>query len=83
MPPTFRMYTTGDIFEVLGEEVMVRSRDGEVKSAEEEGTMESKSSDSHDPRSSRKRHVVSLVELEVSWVGGHTHLLGWLDNVEV
>lgn len=26
-PPTFRMYTTGDIFDALGEEVMLRFRD--------------------------------------------------------
>lgn len=87
------MYTTGDMVEALGAEAMVRSRDiGEAASAEVKlGEVER----SADPSSSadadsdggngaaRRRQVVSLVEIQLTWVGGYTHVLGWLNSIEV
>lgn len=89
-PPTFRMYTTGDILEALGAEVMVRSRDvgegaaGAVELGEvEPNTDPSNSADSDGGTSTAtRRQVVSLVEIQLTWVGGYTHVLGWLDSVE-
>lgn len=87
------MYTTGDIFDALGEEVMIRSRDdmrlqgeGETPGARRRGYLgEAMSSSDYSPyrspaaSSPRRREIASLVELQVTWIGGHTHLLGWLD----
>lgn len=61
LPPTFRMYTTGDIFEALGEEVMMRSR---------------RTAAGH-------RQIASLVEVQMTWINGHTHVLAWLDIINV
>lgn len=89
------MYTTGDIFEALGADVLVRSRviggesEGEVKLGEIELNMDPASSADPDCSRSpsttptRSRQVVSLVEIQVTWIGGYTHVLGWLDCVEV
>lgn len=84
------MYTTGDIFEALGADVVVISRDiggeteGEVKLGEiESNTGPTSSADSDDSGArTRTRQVVSLVEIQVTWIGGYTHVLGWLDCVE-
>lgn len=84
------MYTTGDIFEALGADVVVRSRDiggeteGEVKLGEIElGFDPTGSADSNNSSTpTRTRQVVSLVEIQVTWIGGCTHVLGWLDCVE-
>lgn len=86
------MYTMGDIFEALGADLVVRSRDirgnteGEVKLGEIELNIDPISSaDSDNSRTTptRTRQVVSLVEMQVTWIGGFTHVLGWLDCVEV
>lgn len=34
-------------------------------------------------KATQGRQIVSLVEFQVAWVGGHTHLLGWLDFMQV
>ena len=84
------MYTTGDIFEALGAEVVVRSRhiggetEREVKLGEIELDFDpidlAGSDDNRAP--ARTRQVVSLVEIQVTWIGEYTHVLGWLDCVE-
>lgn len=85
------MYTTGDIVEAFGADVVLRSRDiegetaGEVELGEvrlNSDRMSSASCDSSTASSARKRQVVSLIEIQVTWVGGYTHVLGWLDSVE-
>lgn len=96
-PPTFRMYTTGDIFEALGEDVMLRCRDGGGNNNMEEGEvapvyksptptprLSTGGGVEHSPpaRPLLGRQVVSLVEIQVVWIGGQTHLLGWLDVVQ-
>jgi len=97
-PPTFRMYTTGDIFEAFGADVVVRSRDLEGKAAGEvelgevqlqsdptspAGSESSTSITTTTASATRRRQVVSLVEIQVTWLRGYTHVLGWLDPVEV
>lgn len=86
------MYTTGDILEALGAEAMVRSRDiGEGASGEVElGGVELRTDSSTSADDSgdgtgaaRRRQVVSVVEIQLTWVGGYTHVLGWLDSVEL
>lgn len=87
------MYTTGDIVEALGADAVVRSRDiggqttGEVKLGEIELNVDPTSSLDADDSSStsltRQRQIVSLVEIQVTWIGGCTHVLGWLDCVDV
>lgn len=90
-PPTFRMYTTGDIVEAFGADVVVRSRDLEGKAAGEVELGEvqlrsdptsSAGSEGSTASATRRKQVVSLVEIQVTWVGGYTHVLGWLDSVE-
>lgn len=84
------MYTTGDILEALGAEAMVRSREigdgasGDVELGEVElSTNPSNSADGSEGGTGavRRREVVSLVEMQMTWVGGYTHVLGWLDSV--
>lgn len=89
------MYTIGDILDALGEEVMLRSRDGGGENLAEDGerraTNQFRSTVIDDRRNTngqgalesprRKRQVASLVEVQAVWVGGHTHLLGWLDFI--
>lgn len=76
-PPTFRMYTTGDIFETLGAEVVMRYRDVSW-TGNKVGAGQHKSNGA-----TRRRQEVSVVEMQVTWVGGCTHILVWLDSVEV
>lgn len=96
------MYTTGDIFEALGEELVLRSRKAPLKSTGgDTATAQKRGGDTEDggeskvgeetsdidkrDNTARRRsrvQVASLVELQVTWVGGCTHLLGWLDLVE-
>lgn len=80
-PPTFRMYTTGDIIEALGAEVVMRARDVERDVA---GKVQRGEIDVGKGCRGRraKRQAVSVVEMQVTWVGGYTYLLGWLDVVE-
>lgn len=76
-PPTFRMYTTGDIFEALGAEVVMRSQGvGWTGKKVEPGQNKSNGA-------AKRRQEVSVVEVQVTWVGGCTHVLAWLDSVEV
>ena len=77
-PPTFRMYTTGDIFEALGAEVAMRSRDVSW-------TCRDAASGQNGPNGAarRRREEVSIVEVQATWVGGCTYILAWLDSVEV
>ena len=71
------MYTTGDIFEALGAEVVIRSQDVSWTGKKiEPGRSESNGV-------TRRRQEVSVVELQVTWVSGCTHILGWLDSVEI
>lgn len=85
------MYTTGDIFEALGADAVVRSRDiggetdGEIMLGDIQLSIDPTSSADFDDSSvtpTRTRQVVSLVEIQMTWVGGFTHVLGWLDCVE-
>ncbi|CAM9156837.1 unnamed protein product, partial [Laminaria digitata] len=73
-PPTFRMYTTGDIFEALGAEAVMRSQDVSWTGKKVEPG-QSKSNGV-----ARRRQEVSVVEIQVTWVGGCTHILAWLDS---
>lgn len=87
------MYTTGDILEAVGAEAMVRSREigdgasGDVELGEVELSSDppSNSADGSEGGTGavRRRKVVSLVEMQMTWVGGYTHVLGWLDSVEM
>lgn len=74
------MYTTGDVFEALGEDVMVRSRDTIVDGPREQA---GGGPCGRVSPTVRRRQVVSVVELQVTWVGRYTHLLAWLDFVQM
>lgn len=85
------MYTTGDIFDALGADVVARYRDiggeteGQVDLGDIELNVDPTSSADFDKSSTTRttpRQVVSLVEIQVTWIGGYTHVLGWLDCVE-
>lgn len=71
------MYTTGDIFEALGAEVVMRYRDVSWTGNKVEAGQYTSNG------TTRRRQEVSVVEIQVTWVGGCTHILGWLDAVEV
>lgn len=71
------MYTTGDIFEALGAEAVMRSQDVSWTGKKVEPG-QSKSNGV-----TRRRQEVSVMEIQVTWVGGCTHILAWLDSVEV
>lgn len=73
------MYTSGDIFEALGADVIVRYRDTEGECAAEAEVVEP---DFTDTVATMRRHVVSVVEIQVTWRSGYTHVLGWLDGGE-
>lgn len=76
-PPTFRMYTAGDIFEAFGAESIVRYRvaGGGTARAAETGEPQAK-----DSIAARRRQVVSVVEIQVTWRNGYTHVLGWTET---
>ncbi|CAM9498582.1 unnamed protein product [Ectocarpus sp. 12 AP-2014] len=91
IPPTFRMYTAGDILDAFGDDAVVRSRDiasGETSRGaaleEVEGSSSddssSTASDTSGSATAGPRREVSIAEIQVTWVDGYTHVLGWLDS---
>lgn len=58
--------------------------EGEYSSGDEV-SLSSSGGWSHSPSmtSPKRRQIVALVELQVSWVEGRTHLLAWLDFMRV
>ncbi|CAM9362249.1 unnamed protein product [Ectocarpus fasciculatus] len=92
IPPTFRMYTAGDIFDAFGDDAVVRSRDiasgdtwrgAALEEIEGSGSSDDSSSTASDTSGSvtaRPRWEVSLAEIQVTWVNGYTHVLGWVDS---
>lgn len=85
------MYTTGDIFDALGADVVARYRgiggetEGQIDLGDIELNVDPTSSADFDKSSTartKQRQVVSLLEIQVTWIGGYTHVLGWLDCVE-
>lgn len=99
IPPTFRMYTTGGIVDAFGREATLRTRAGIFPTPEEvildvapESAMDDRGASvreptdagaSHAARVSVRRELASLVELQVAWAGGYTHLLCWLDHIRL
>ncbi|CAM9689284.1 unnamed protein product [Ectocarpus sp. 13 AM-2016] len=91
IPPTFRMYTAGDILDAFGNDAVVRSRDiasGEtsrgaaLEEVEGSGSDDSSSaaSDTSGTATAGPRREVSIAEIQITWVDGYTHVLGWLDS---
>ncbi|CAM9593885.1 unnamed protein product [Choristocarpus tenellus] len=92
VPPTFRIYTMGDIGEALGP-AMVRRRALERLGGPGRSTPYAYLGHRKEARvSGCKRwgfrggaavQVASLTELQVTWAGGRTHLLGWVDCQDI
>ncbi|CAM9126849.1 unnamed protein product [Scytosiphon promiscuus] len=78
-PLTFRMYTSGDIFEAFGAETVVRHRDagGGLEGEAEVGEFKA-----NDTATGMRRQVASVVEIQATWRSGHTHVLGWMETEE-
>ncbi|CAM9655828.1 unnamed protein product [Discosporangium mesarthrocarpum] len=79
IPPAFRMYTTGDIEDALGERALCRVRKdvhGVVGSCSDAGGGRGREV-GHG--SNPAVEVASLVEVQVTWVQGKTHVMGWVD----
>lgn len=85
------MYTAGDIFDAFGDDAVVRSRDiasGETSRGAALKDIEGNSSDDSSSTASdtsgsvtaRPQREVSIAEIQVTWVDGYTHVLGWLDS---
>lgn len=91
IPPTFRMYTTGDIFDAFGDDAVVRSRDIASEETSRGTALEEVEGSSSDDSSSTAsdisgsvatgpRREIYIAEIQVTWVDGYTHVLGWLDS---